>query len=226
MELTMRHYAVLASLAQEPRSGYDITQWFAFVTRHFCAFGHSSIYPTLADLEQRGLVTHTEMPSEQGPTRKVYQLTAEGSSALLDWVAEPAADAEVRDEQLLKALCYGFIPTKRATELLRLARARHLERQAHYQQIVTAAEAAIAADDERSASALGRWLTARRGVGVQESYVAWCDEAIGAILNFAHSVRSEHGLALAGEVPAALGAHHGDGCNVVDNGKDQNDGNE
>jgi DNA-binding PadR family transcriptional regulator len=101
------------------------------VTKHFCAFGHSSIYPTLADLEQRGLVTYTEMPSEQGPTRKVYQLTAEGSSALLNWVGQPAADAEVRDEQLLKALCYGFIPAERAADLLRLARARHAERQQH-----------------------------------------------------------------------------------------------
>src|SRR5262249_19925731 len=72
MNFTTRHYAVLASLAQEPRSGYDIAQWFGYVTEHFCAFGHSSIYPTLADLEQRGLVAYTEMPSEQGPTRKVY----------------------------------------------------------------------------------------------------------------------------------------------------------
>jgi PadR family transcriptional regulator, regulatory protein AphA len=203
MNFTMRHYAVMASLAQEPRSGYDITQWFAFVTKHFCAFGHSSIYPTLADLEKRGLVTYTETPSEQGPMRKVYRLTAEGSSALLDWVAEPAGDAEVRDEQLLKALCYGFIPAERSAELLRLARARHLERQAHYQEIVAAAEAAMAeGDTARSAAALGRWLTARRGVGVQESYVAWCDEALAAILNFAHRVESEQGLAVTGEVPA------------------------
>jgi PadR family transcriptional regulator, regulatory protein AphA len=223
MSLTMRHYAVLASLAQEPRSGYDIAQWFAYVTRHFCAFGHSSIYPTLADLEQQGLVTYTEIPSEQGPTRKVYRLTPEGGSALLDWVAEPAADAEVRDEQLLKALCYGFIPAERAAELLRLARARHLEREKHYQQIVTSAAAAMAADDEASAAALGRWLTARRGVGVQESYVAWCDEAIAAILNFAQRVGSEQGLALAGEVPAALRARRANGGNGVDHGEDQDD---
>lgn len=180
--LTTRHYGVLASLAQEPRSGYDITQWFAHVTKHFCAFGHSSIYPTLADLEQRGLVVYTQMPSEQGPARKVYELTPSGHDALLVWVAQPATDAEVRDEQLLKALCYGFLPAEQAIELLHTARARHAERQAYYERLVQAAEAGTQADDAHTAAAaLGRLLTARRGVGVQASYVAWCDEAIAAI---------------------------------------------
>src|SRR5579859_1988231 len=121
MSFSMRHYGVLASLEQEPRSGYDIAQWFAYVTKHFCAFGHSSVYPTLADLEREGLVIHTETPSEQGPTRKVYRLTPAGRETLLAWVAQPAADAEVRDEQLLKALCYGFLPPARAIDLLRQA---------------------------------------------------------------------------------------------------------
>lgn len=187
--LTTRHYGVLASLAQEPRSGYDIAQWFGHVTKHFCAFGHSSIYPTLADLERRDLVTFTQMPSEQGPARKVYELTPAGQHALLAWVAEPAADAEVRDEQLLKALCYGFLPAERAIELLHLARARHAERQAHYEQLVRAAQTNMQSHDPHTAAAaLGRMLTARRGVGVQESYVVWCDEAIAAIK--AHQARA------------------------------------
>lgn len=191
MTLTSRHYGVLASLEQEPRSGYDIAQWFAYVTKHFCAFGHSSVYPTLADLERRGLVTYTEMPSEQGPTRKVYRLTPAGQNMLLEWVAQPAGDAEVRDEQLLKALCYGFLPPERAIELLRMARARHVERIGHYEELVRAAERDMRADDPHvAAAALGRRLTGRRGVGSQESYVAWCDEAIAAIEAMAASGQS------------------------------------
>jgi PadR family transcriptional regulator AphA len=186
MKFTMRHYGVLASLAQESRSGYDIAQWFAYVTKHFCAFGHSSIYPTLADLEKHGLVTYTETPSGQGPTRKVYRLTPAGHDALLAWVDAPADDAEVRDEQLLKALCYGFLPAERAIELLRIARARHEERKRRYEELVRAAEADMQADDPHAAAAaLGRKLTGRRGVGSQESYVAWCDEAIAAMESFA-----------------------------------------
>lgn len=179
---TMCQYAVLASLAQQPRSGYDIAQWFAQVTQHFWVVGHSSIYPALADLERRQLVTCTEMPSEQGPTRKVYSLTPAGNDALLFWVEQPAAEAEVRDEQLLKALCYGFLPPERAVELLTVARARHAERQAYYESLVAQAEAEMqSAEPHLRASALGQRLTARRGAGVQESYVAWCDEAIEAI---------------------------------------------
>jgi DNA-binding PadR family transcriptional regulator len=182
MKLTTRHYGVLASLEQEPRSGYDIAQWFAHVTKHFCAFGHSSVYPTLADLERLGYVSYTEVPSEQGPTRKVYRLTPAGRDTLLAWAEQPAADAEGRDEQLLKALCYGFLPPERAIELLRLARERHEERRVYCEQLASAAEAAMRADDPHTVrAALGRVLTARRGVGIQASYVAWCDEAIAAV---------------------------------------------
>lgn len=182
MEMTTRHYAVLASLEQEPRSGYDIAQWFAYVTKHFCAFGHSSVYPALADLERRALVTYTEIPSKKGPARKVYRLTSAGRDALLEWVALPAADAEVRDEQLLKALCYGFLPAERTVALLRQARARHEARRAYYEQLAREAAADLHADDHHTrASALGRMLTSRRGASAQESYAAWCDEAIAAI---------------------------------------------
>lgn len=181
-QLTMCQYAVLGSLMQQPRSGYDIAQWFAHVTKHFWVVGHSSIYPALADLEKRGHVEYTEEPSEQGPTRKVYHLTETGRNALISWVDAPAADAEVRDEQLLKAMAYGFLPPERAIELLRTARARHVERQTQYEALALSTGEAMRADDpHRAAVALGQWLTARRGVGAQESYVAWCDEAIAAI---------------------------------------------
>lgn len=109
-------------------------------------------------------------------------LTPTGHETLLAWVEKPAAAAEVRDEQLLKALCYGFLPPERAIDLLRIAWARHVERQAYYEGLVRAADADGTGDDSHQvAAALGRGLTARRGVLAQESYVAWCDEAIAAI---------------------------------------------
>lgn len=89
------------------------------------------------------------------------------------------------------ALCYGFLPAERAIELLHMACARHSERKAYYEQLVRAAEADMQADDaHKAAVALGRRLTGRRGVGTQESYVAWCDEAIAAIEAFAADART------------------------------------
>lgn len=182
MKFSMCQYAVLASLAQEPCSGYDLAQWFAKITKHFWAVGHSSIYPALATLEREGFVTHTTEPSEQGPERKVYQLTPAGREVLLAWVDTPAANAEVRDEQLLKALCYSMLPAERACELLLIARHRHEERKAYYEELVRCAQADEASDNEAVAmAALGKLLTARRGVGVQASYIEWCDEAIATI---------------------------------------------
>ena len=107
-------YVILAGLIRMPRSGYDLSRWMQRETSHFFAIGHSSIYPALARMEREGLVRYEVVPSERGPQRKVYSITEVGREALLCWVGEPAAERQVHDEQLVKALCYPYMPKERA----------------------------------------------------------------------------------------------------------------
>ena len=170
-------YVILAGLIHKPRSGYDLTKWMERETSHFFAIGHSSIYPALARLEREGLVRHEVVPSDQGPERKVYSITEVGRVALLAWAGEPAAERQVRDEQLVKALCYGFLPKERALAQLREEKANHEEKLAMYEKFERGLGAELREGRISGEAYLGTLLTLRRGIGVERSYVEWCEEA-------------------------------------------------
>jgi len=177
-------YVILAGLLRKPRSGYDLTKWMERETSHFFAIGHSSIYPALARLEREGLVRYEVVPSEQGPERKVYSITEAGREALLSWAGEPAAERQVRDEQLVKALCYGFLPKERALAQLREEKVRHEEQLALYEEFERGLEAELQESRISREAYLGTLLTLRRGIGAERSYVEWCEKAANMISCF------------------------------------------
>jgi len=171
-------FVILAGLLRESRSGYDLSGWLAEETSHFFSIGHSSIYPALARLDRDGLVRHEVLPSAKGPARKVYSLTEAGRESVLRWAEEPAAAREVRDELLVKALCYGFLPEDRAVERLQKEKAGHARKLEIYQSFARALEAQLAAGAISREAYLGTLLTIKRGIGAEKSYAEWCDEAI------------------------------------------------
>ena len=170
-------YVILAGLIRKPRSGYDLTKWMERETSHFFVIGHSSIYPALARMEREGLVGYEVVPSEQGPERKVYSITEAGREALLSWAGEPAGERQVRDEQLVKALCYGFLPKERALARLREEKARHEDKLELYEEFERELEDLFRKDGVSREAYLGTKLTLARGLGVEKSYVKWCEEA-------------------------------------------------
>ena len=178
-------YAILAGLSHEPRSGYDLTKWLALVASHFWPVGHSSIYPALAALESEGLIAHETVPSEQGPERKVYALTVQGHDELLAWVDGPPPMAQTRDEQLVRALCYGFLPEERALARLTEIRRDHAARLSHYEELEHKVRNGETLDcegrDSMDAARIGTLLVIRRGILNEQSYVQWCDEAMALI---------------------------------------------
>jgi len=183
-------YALLAGLALEPRSGYDLAQWFGETASYYWSATHSSIYPALAALEQERLVTHTAVPSDRGPARKVYTLTLLGHDALLAWMDTPPTPPVVRDEEALKALCYGLLPPEHARAQLETARARHAASLARYKELSHRLEQEDKEQDDRSpVTRLGLQLTLRRGIAVEKGYAAWCDEAIETIAASASAPR-------------------------------------
>lgn len=176
-QMKMKEYAMLAALAHRPRSGYDLDKWFDRVASHFCTAGYSSVYPALARFERDGLVLHERVASDRGPERKVYSLTVEGMEVLLGWAAEPAGAPEVRDEQLVKALCYGMLAGETSRALLEEARREHAERLAYYEERERGLEELRGRGEISREAYIGTRLTLRRGIGAEESYVRWCEEA-------------------------------------------------
>jgi DNA-binding PadR family transcriptional regulator len=178
-------YAILAGLAHAPRSGYDLTKWLARVASHFWPVGHSSIYPALAALEAKGAVRHEAVPSEQGPERKVYSLTAQGTEELLAWTDGPLTATQIRDEQLVQALCYGFLPPERALARLGRVRRYHADRLAHYAELERRLREGQDAEGEGQAitgpAYVGTLLVVRCGFLSEQNSLRWCDEAMTII---------------------------------------------
>jgi DNA-binding PadR family transcriptional regulator len=93
-------YALVGLLAEEAMSGYDLTKRFAVSLAHAWPAQHSQIYPELARLMELGWICQTG----SGPRgRKVYAATAEGLTALRDWLTHTDADRTLRHEPILRA---------------------------------------------------------------------------------------------------------------------------
>ncbi len=182
-------YVLLAGLWVEPRSGYDLAHWFQRAAHYYWAAHHSSIYPTLAGLERRSLITHQLAPSERGPKRKVYSLTEAGKTILQAWVGQPPQPPEIRDEQPVKVLALDLLPLEEAVKHLEAAKSRAQEQSDMYCALLLQMD-----EEERDRSErhwVGPRLNLMRGIQIQEGYVRWCNEAI-TLLQASHIQRSKN----------------------------------
>lgn len=121
-------YGILDLLAAEPKSGYDLSQFFAASMANVWPAQHSQIYPELTRLAAEGLITQT---GGEGPRRrKTYQTTPAGIEALRSWLRDSRPDYSVRYEALLRVFCLWVLPTDEALAHIACDRAeyvRHLD---------------------------------------------------------------------------------------------------
>lgn len=73
-------FAVLALLRREPMYGWQLSQQLIARGGFIASIG--TLYPLLARLRARGWVSTFDRNSDAGPSRRYYQLTAGGRSAL------------------------------------------------------------------------------------------------------------------------------------------------
>ena len=94
-------HALLGLLAVQPRSGYELTKAFETdLGRYAWQAGHTSIYPELGKLADRGLV---EVAAEGARGSKTYAVTDAGRAELRTWLmSPPARQGKVRNEQVLR----------------------------------------------------------------------------------------------------------------------------
>lgn len=77
---------ILLTLTKDPVSGYDLNRVIAETISHFWAADQAQVYRHLSALRQQEMLTCTEVASEKGPARKVYQRTNAGHKMLVDWL--------------------------------------------------------------------------------------------------------------------------------------------
>jgi PadR family transcriptional regulator, regulatory protein AphA len=94
-------HALLGLLAVEPASGYALTKSFEqTLGRWAWHAGHTSIYPELNRLAERGLV---EVTSEGARGSRTYSVTPAGREEVRSWLLQPPAHSgKVRNEEVLR----------------------------------------------------------------------------------------------------------------------------
>lgn len=171
---------ILLGLLREPASGYDLKKIFDERIGHFWTAELSQIYPTLKQLEDRGLVSSRPAPARRGRGRRVYEITAPGRDALRAWLAgQPQVGAE-RIAYLAQLYFMGELDDLGQTlRFIRALRGRFAVKLAALETIERMWAAAdprypegLAADDLHVHFAL------RKGLHSLQAHLEWCGETI------------------------------------------------
>ena len=98
----------LGMLTDGEASGYDLKKHFESSFGHFFAAGYGSIYPALASLAEKELVSCNCIPQDGKPDRKVYRITEAGREKLLVELGTPNPSHKVRSE-FLATMCFAHL---------------------------------------------------------------------------------------------------------------------
>jgi DNA-binding PadR family transcriptional regulator len=171
-------FAILALLAREPLTGYQVSRQLRDPIGLFWQARHSQIYPVLNRLERLGWASAEEIPGPgPRPTRR-FAIDDSGLAALRTWIAAPPSRRSGRDELLLRVYASWVADRSVTLGLLREAEARHRQQLATYDERRRTAEDRGVADDTRTAD-FADYATLRRGIGFERGRIAWLRWLIG-----------------------------------------------
>ncbi|WP_261129262.1 PadR family transcriptional regulator [Bacillus sp. Marseille-Q3570] len=171
-------YALLGLLTKKPATGYELTQQFKETMIHFWSAHHTQIYRELIKLEEEGLVRSVHYPQEDAPDKKVYSIEESGQEALLKWLLDYQVEPpKLKDQQLLRVSMFHLIDPEDAIQFLEQSKKHH---QFGLQQMKIWQENQYKTDENKKA-ALGEYFTSEFGKKYMESWIEWCDWAIGIL---------------------------------------------
>ncbi|MCY9756232.1 PadR family transcriptional regulator [Paenibacillus alvei] len=160
-------YGLLGLLASDSYSGYDLM----LRIQPFWPAKHSQIYLLLAKLEREGLVQFVRIEQRDKPDKKVYSITEQGKSVVLDWLGEPPAEQTTRDELSLKTKCI-WMAEKEITIPLFLTRMKQLEtKTAYFEKLLDRVP-----EKERHIRSkhFGDYILLHRAISLAAAQIEWC----------------------------------------------------
>ena len=93
--LSATTYVVLGLVSIRPMTGYELAAYAERSIGNFFPLTRSHIYSELGRLGRLGLLEATEIAQENAPTKRVYQITPDGSDELRRWLG----DAVMKEER-------------------------------------------------------------------------------------------------------------------------------
>ncbi|MHB8959312.1 MAG: PadR family transcriptional regulator [Candidatus Limnocylindrales bacterium] len=121
-------HALLGLLEPAPRHGYDLKRLFDryFAPDRPLAFGQ--VYATLGRLQRDGMVVAAGTDQAEGPERRMYAITGQGSDALAAWLGDPIEPEPHLQATLFTKVTLAVITGRPITPLLDAQRHAHIAR--------------------------------------------------------------------------------------------------
>ncbi len=168
-------YALLVSLIQEPKSGYDLAKQFDGSVGFFWQATHQQIYRELTKLEQQGWIAAEAIAQEGRPDKKVFSVTSLGLSHLKTWLLQASNITPSKDEFLLKIYAGYLIPEEATIQKIKDHRQLHQQQLEIYQAIE---RNFFSSPQDCQREYRFAYLTLRRGINFEQSWIDWCNEAL------------------------------------------------
>jgi DNA-binding PadR family transcriptional regulator len=159
-------YALLGSLADQPRTGYALLKHFEQSLAYAWPASHSQIYPELARLVEEGLIEQTEA----GPRNsKTYAVTEAGLEDMRRWLLETTPERRVRSDAALRTFFLWLLTPDEAE--------RHLDDERSYWQGVLGEFRRIQKEPTgHNKKARTLRIALEGGIATVEARLSWLDD--------------------------------------------------
>jgi DNA-binding PadR family transcriptional regulator len=165
------HFALLALLADGPRSGLGLREELAAGPSGLQPPSAHQVYPALARLERAGLVESGGAAGVDDP-REEFRITAGGQRELAGWLrTTPTPGSVPGDDLVLKILLAGQVPGTDVHEVI----------QAHRRYLIELMQRWTRARRDGAGQNLGRVLASYAELCRLDSVIRWLDAAEGLL---------------------------------------------
>ena len=169
-------YALLALLAKQPNTAYELAQRARRPLGYFWTAPYGQIHPQLRQLADAGLLKVESHPGPGPKDKRVYSITKAGLEELAAWVLRPPQDEPPRDDMLLKVYAVWVAAPEGARDMVLAQAERHREQIAEYEaQQRKLDEAHPHGARPPSDPEFGSVATLRYGIAYQRLRLEWCE---------------------------------------------------
>ena len=164
-------YALLGSLADQPRTGYALLKHFEQSLAYAWPAGHSQIYPELARLVDEGLIEQTESGARNS---KTYAVTDAGLADMRRWLLETTPERRVRSDAALRAFFLWLLTPEEAELQLE-------EERSYWQGVLDEFRRIQEEPTGQNKKARTLRIALEGGIRTVEARIAWLDDAMAEL---------------------------------------------
>jgi DNA-binding PadR family transcriptional regulator len=121
-------HALLGLLERQPHHGYDLKRLYDAYFAPDRPLAYAQVYSTLGRMEQRGQVRLEAIERAEGPDRRRFAITGDGTAELERWLTVPLEPEPHLQAELYTKVVLAILSGRPVAPLVDAERHAHLER--------------------------------------------------------------------------------------------------